>query len=79
MADSIGGIPLRLFEEAARQFNKVVPPEATTHFINAQREVVLGLTALLETRNEAPPSRSGRRRSPATPARSRRPRRVPVD
>jgi len=79
MADSIGDIPLRLFEEAARQLNKVVPPEATAHFLNAQRELVLGLTALIETHNQAAATPSGTRRSPATPARPRRPRRVPVD
>jgi len=78
MADSIGGIPLRLLEEAARQLNKVVPPEATAHFLNAQREVVLGVTALIETHNQAAtPSRG--RRSAAPSARPRRPRRVPVD
>jgi hypothetical protein len=79
MAESIGGIPLRLIEEAARQFNRVVPPEATAHFLNAQRELVLGVTALLETHNQTAPSPSRRRRSAASPARPRRPRRVPVD
>jgi hypothetical protein len=79
MADSIGGIPLRLIEEAARQFSRVVPPEAAAHFLNAQREVVLGLTALLETHNQTAASPSRGRRSAASPSRPRRPRRVPVD
>jgi hypothetical protein len=78
MGDSIGGIPVRLFEEAARRLGQVVPPEATSHFIAAQREVVLGITALIEhgSRPASTPSRG--RRSTATP-RPRRPRRVPVD
>ncbi|MGO8686377.1 MAG: hypothetical protein ACLQT7_04210 [Candidatus Dormibacteria bacterium] len=79
MAESIGGIPLRFFEEAARQLGKVVPPDAATHFLNAQREVVLGLTALLEARNQAPATPGRRRRAPAAAPRARRPRRVPVD
>jgi hypothetical protein len=78
MTDSIGGIPLRFFEDAARQLGKVVPPDAATHFLNAQREVVLGLTALLEARNQASAS-PARRRAPATAPRTRRPRRVPID
>ncbi len=79
MGDSIGGIPVRLFEEAARRLGQVVPPEAASHFIAAQREMVLGITALIERGSQPVRTPSqGRRASTATP-RTRRPRRVPVD
>jgi hypothetical protein len=79
MSESIGGIPLRILEEAARQFGKLVPPEAAGHFINAQREVVLGVTALIERNNRPTNAAPRSRRSPSAAARPRRPRRVPVD
>jgi len=80
MGDSIGGIPARLLEEAARRLGQVVPPEATKHFIAAQREVVLGITALIEHGSRPPASSPSRgRRTPTTAPRTRRPRRVPVD
>ncbi|MGD1052341.1 MAG: hypothetical protein ABR950_00785 [Candidatus Dormibacteria bacterium] len=73
-------IPLWLLEEAGRQLGKLVPPEAVSHFLNAQREVVLGITALLEKGNPPPPSTPSRGRRVTTPqVRSRRPRRVIVD
>jgi hypothetical protein len=56
-----------------------VPPEAVSHFLNAQREVVLGITALLEHGNPPASTSSRGRRVPTTQVRSRRPRRVIVD
>ncbi|MGP8161923.1 MAG: hypothetical protein ACLQGJ_12020 [Candidatus Dormibacteria bacterium] len=79
MSDSIGGIPLRILEEAARQLEKVVPPEATSHFLAAQREMVLGITALIEHGNRPASGASRGSRAPAAGSRARRPRRVPVD
>ena len=80
MGDSIGGIPVRLFEEATRRLGRVVPPEAASHFIAAQREVVLGITALIEHASRPPASTPSRgRRAPTTTPRTRRPLRVPVD
>lgn len=76
--DSSDYNPRRIFEEAARRLAEVVPEEAVTHFINAQKEVVLGLTALVQRREPEPsPASRGRRRSAGT-ARGRRPRRVNV-
>lgn len=80
MSDSIGAIPLRIIEEAARQLDRLLPPEATSHFLNAQRELVLGITALIEHGGRPARSTSSRRRrTPAATSRARRPRRVIVD
>jgi hypothetical protein len=79
MSDSPNPIPLWVLEEAGRQLGKLVPPEAVSHFLNAQREVVLGITALLEHGNPPASTRAGGRRAPTTQVRSRRPRRVIVD
>ena len=72
--------PIRMMEEATRRLNALVPPAATTHFINAQKELVLGFTALVEhaSRRQPPPGPATRRRSSPT-TRPRRPRRVSVD
>ena len=78
MSDSIGEIPLRLIEEAAERLGKLMPPETITHFLNAQREVVLGVTALIE-HNSHPTTSTSRKRRTAAASRARRPRRVPVD
>lgn len=69
----------RLVEDAVRRLGQLVPPDAATHFINAQREVVLGVTALIQ--HSSPPAHETpqRRRSSAAAARARRPRRVSVD
>jgi hypothetical protein len=79
MSDSPNPLPLWLLEEAGRQLGKLVPPEAVSHFLNAQREVVLGITALLEHGNPPASTSSRGRRVPTTQVRSRRPRRVIVD
>ena len=76
---SPNAIPLWLLEEASRRLSRLVPPEAVSHFLNAQREVVLGITALLEQGNPPASSSSRGRRTPTTQVRSRRPRRVTVD
>jgi hypothetical protein len=79
MSDSPNPIPLWLLEEAGRQLGKLVPPEAVSHFLNAQREVVLGITALLENGKPPASTASRGRRVPSPTVRSRRPRRVIVD
>ena len=79
MSDSPNVIPLWLLEEAASRLSKLVPPEAVSHFLNAQREVVLGITALLENGKPPASATSRGRRVPTTQVRSRRPRRVIVD
>jgi hypothetical protein len=79
MMDSTGLNPLRLIEEVSRRLADLVPPEATTHFLRAQKELVLGLTAIIEHRSRpaTPAPRAGRRPAAAT-SRTRRPRRVSV-
>ena len=79
MSDSPNPIPLWVLEEAGRQLGKLVPPEAVSHFLNAKREVVLGITALLEHGTQPASTGSRGRRAPTTQVRSRRPRRVIVD
>jgi hypothetical protein len=79
MSDSPNPIPLWFLEEAGRRLVKLVPPEAVSHFLNAQREVVLGITAMLEHGNPPARATSRGRRAPTTQVRSRRPRRVIVD
>ncbi len=76
--DSSAYNPLRVLEEVTRRLGDLVPEDAATHFINAQKEMVLGLTALIEHRagQQRPASRGGRRAGGT--ARARRPRRVHV-
>jgi hypothetical protein len=80
MSDSDGPIPLRLLEDVARRIAGLVPAEAATHFVKAQRELMLGITVLVEhsSRSGAAASRGGRRSSAST-RRARRPRRVTID
>lgn len=77
--DSSAYNPLRVLEEAARRLAELVPEEATAHFINAQKEMVLGVTALIQHRAGQPrPAPRGGRRGSAGSARPRRPRHVNV-
>ena len=72
--------PLRLIEEVTRRISGLVPPEATKHFLNAEKEMLLGVAALLDRngRQDGRATASGRRRSPAA-SRGRRPRHVVID
>lgn len=80
MSDSDGPIPLRLLEEVVHRISSLVPAEATTHFLKAQKELVLGVTALIEhNARQVGPAPRGGQRSSATTKRTRRPRRVTID
>jgi hypothetical protein len=72
--------PFHLVEEAARRITGLVPPEATKHFLNAEKELLLGVAALVE-RNSAPSRGAGSRggKRSGTASRARRPRRVVID
>ncbi len=72
--------PFHLVEEVTRRITGLVPPDATKHFLNAEKEVLLGIAALVE-RNGRQSSRasSGGGRRGAGAARSRRPRHVDID
>jgi hypothetical protein len=71
--------PIRLIEETyhliSASFKEVVPPEAQLHFLNAQRELLLGIAAVIEHNSQrrigAPrrtKARSGATRKPRRPA-----------
>ncbi|MGA8016618.1 MAG: hypothetical protein WCB85_11945 [Candidatus Dormiibacterota bacterium] len=81
MSDSDGPIPLRLLEEVVHRLGSLVPAEAATHFFKAQKELVLGVTALIEhnARQVSPAPKRGRRASSTSTTRTRRPRRVTID
>jgi hypothetical protein len=77
---SDGPNPFHLVEEVTRRITALVPPEATKHFLNAEKELLLGVAALVERngRQEGRGGERGGRRSGAA-SRSRRPRRVVID
>jgi len=78
---------VRILEDALRlaagAINDVVPPDAQMHFLAAQRELLLGVAAVIEhnTQRSAPaPGRTGRgKRSKGRAPVSNRPSRVPLD
>lgn len=72
--------PFHLVEEVTRRITGLVPAEATKHFLNAEKELLLGMAALLE-RNGRQASRTRTRaaRSAAGTSRGRRPRHVAID
>ena len=78
MSDDSSSIPFRMLEEAAHLIGEVVPPEAQRHFLNAQRELILGITAVIEHNGQRATSTPRQRRTPARSARASRPRRVAV-
>jgi hypothetical protein len=84
--------PAKLVDDAARlvgsSLGDLVPPAAQRHLLNAQRELLLAVAALIdhhmqpsdepETPDEAPTGRRGRQTRAGT-GRSRRPARVELD
>ena len=79
MSDSGGPIPLRVLEEAARRLGQLVPAEATSHFLKAQRELLLGVAALVEHNSRPAKPAPGGRRTSGAGTRTKRPRRVSID
>lgn len=82
MNDATFLLPGRLLEEAGHILSEIVPPEAQTHLLNAQRELLLAVAITIEhnasrrvTKPRATPKRSGAARK----RQSRRPSRVELD
>ena len=78
MSDESGSAAFRILEEAARLVGEVVPADAQRHFLNAQRELILGVTALIEHNSQQATRTPARRRTAARSAKASRPRRVAV-
>jgi hypothetical protein len=78
MSDESGSMAFRMLEEAAHLIGEGVPPDAQRHFINAQRELILGITALIEHNGERVTRTPAQRRTAKRSARASRPRRVAV-
>ncbi|MGD0832865.1 MAG: hypothetical protein ABSA40_00380 [Candidatus Dormibacteria bacterium] len=78
MSDESGSMAFRLLAEAAHLVGEVIPPEAQRHFLNAQRELILGLTAVIEHNGQRASRTPAKRRTPARSAKTTRPRRVAV-
>ena len=76
--------PMRFIEDAVHlvssSFKEVVPPAAQLHFLNAQRELLLAVAAIIE-HNSQRSVRTAKRPSGRTtkPAASRRPAKVALD
>lgn len=70
--------PGRIATEAAQlagsAFNELIPPEAQVHLVNAQRELILALTATIEHHARRTQSEERRARREA-----RRPVKIEVD
>ncbi len=76
--------PQRLIDDATRvlgSLGDLVPPDAQRHLLNAQRELLLAVAAMIEHHTQPAPApdapRRGGKRTRATPGRSRRP--APVE
>ncbi len=76
-----GGAP-KLLSDAARlvasSLSELVPPEAQLHLLNAQRELLLAVAAIIEHNSGRTARRPRARKSTTKPA-SRRPKRVELD
>jgi len=80
VSDGTSFSPARIVEEAGHILSDLVPPEAQTHLLNAQRELLLALAITIEhnsTRRVGKPRATKARRSKK--ASSRRPSRVKLD
>lgn len=74
-----GKIVADVMQLLANALGEVVPPEAQLHLINAQRELLLALAAIIEHNSTRTPRQPrGRRRAPREPT-ARRPKRVELD
>jgi len=69
-------LPGRIIEEASHLFTEIIPPEAQTHLLNAQRELLLAVAITIEhnasrrvTSPRATPERRPRARARKRPSR----------
>jgi hypothetical protein len=92
MSDPCRVCPARLVDDAARvlgtSLGDLVPPEAQRHLLNAQRELLLAVAAMIEHHTQSAPAtetsatgapRRGGKRSRGDTGRSRRPSRVELE
>jgi hypothetical protein len=72
----------KVLSDAARllatSLGELVPPEAQLHLLNAQRELLLAIAAIIEHNSSRTPRRPRARTAKGKPA-SRRPKRVELD
>jgi hypothetical protein len=77
-----GAFPTKVLSDAARllatSLGELVPPEAQLHLLNAQRELLLAITVIIEHNRGCTPRRPPARGAAGKPA-SRRPKRVELD
>ncbi len=81
MTDSAFVLPGRIIEEASHLLAEVVPPEAQTHLLNAQRELLLAVAITIEhnaSRRVSTP-RATKSTASRKKASGRRPSRVPIE
>ena len=81
MTDGAFLLPARIVEEASHLLSEIVPPEAQTHLLNAQRELLLAVAITIEHNAGRRPNRprtTPRRQTKAKSA-SKRPSRVELE
>jgi hypothetical protein len=91
MSDPHRVFPQRLVDDATRilgSLGDLVPPEAQRHLLNAQRELLLAVAAMIDHHTQAPPTADaaatkapgrGGKRTRGDASRSRRPSRVELE
>jgi hypothetical protein len=92
MTEACRACPAKLVDEASRMlgtsFGDLVPPEAQRHLLNAQRELLLAVAAMIEHHTQTAPTAEAastepsgrvRKRARGDAGRSRRPSRVELE
>jgi hypothetical protein len=80
VTDGAFPLPARILEEAAHLFTEIVPPEAQTHLLNAQRELLLAVALTIEHNSTRRVNKPGATRKRQTKSRAtKRPSRVELD
>ena len=86
MNDAHRVFPQRLIDDATRVLGTIgdlVPADAQRHLLNAQRELLLAIAAMIEHHTQPPPApsapRRGGKRTRADTGRSRRPSAVELE
>ena len=82
MTDGAFLTPARIVEEAGHLLSEIVPPQAQTHLLNAQRELLLAVAITVEhnaSRRPTRPRTAAKRRTKQASAAPRRPSRVELE
>ena len=83
MTEACRVCPTRVFDEASRllgsSLGEIVPPQAQTHLLNAQRELLLALAVTIEHNTSRASGQRRRRGAGGAKAATKRPRRVELD